>query len=405
MKVLHIAKYDLKGGAAIAAHNSVLAQREIGIDARMAVGRKLGNDPFVSGPKGWRDKLALVNFAAEQVVSRLICADPRDSRSLGFFGQRGSTMWSEFAPDVVVLHNIDGVLGLRDIRRIPAPVVWRMHDMWAVSGHRHYAGDYYTAPRLSRVGASLDRYLRKSKTRLVEGRQLLFCPPSQWLAGEVRDRFGPAADVAVVPNSVDTAVFRSLSQKLAREKLGISHSGPLLLFGAASGTSDPRKGVDLLAEAMATYREVLSKQNVELLVFGGEWPSAYSDILPVRSLGKITSRANLSMVYSAADLTVVPSREENLSMTVLESLACGTPVAAFNIGGMPDMIEHGINGFLIEPFDVSVLGRALIDIECATSMRTAARHSILGRFDRPSEAHQMQSIFQELIERDGTPAL
>src|SRR5687767_10734601 len=94
MRVLHLAKYDLKGGAAIAAYNSMRAQRELGIDARMAVGRKLSDDPFVIGPSYWGDKLAVLRFAAEQIPGRIIGADRHDSRSVGLFGRSADSLCS-----------------------------------------------------------------------------------------------------------------------------------------------------------------------------------------------------------------------------------------------------------------------------------------------------------------------
>ena len=397
MKILHVSKYDLKGGAAIAAYNSMHAQRDLGLDARMAVGRKLGDDPLVSGPSYWGDKISLLRFAGEQFPGRLMGADRYDSRSMGLFGRGRRALFDGFEPDVVVLHNIDGVLSLRQLRDIRQPVIWRMHDLWAVSGHRHYEGGYHPRPaRFGALATLIDKHLRNTKLELPARRKLLYCPPSQWLAASARKALGPAPQVVVVPNGVDVGVFRPTDRDEARAKIGIDHRGPLLLFGAASGPADLRKGGDLLLQALVSQRDELLARNVKLAVFGGDWPPDWSGAFEAISLGKIRERDRLALAYSAADLTIVPSREENLSLTVLESLACGTPVVAFDIGGMPDMIDDGRNGWLIPPFDLGALGQRLLATDRWSSLRVAARESILGRFDRASEAKGMLSLYRQL---------
>jgi glycosyltransferase involved in cell wall biosynthesis len=351
VKVLHIAKYDLKGGAAIAAHNSVLAQRAIGIDARMAVGRKLGHDEFVAGPTGLGEGLSLARFVAEQLPSRLIGADRSDSRSLGMFGRSPAALLGDFRPDVVMLHNIDGVLSLDGIRRMPVPVVWRLHDMWAVSGHAHSLAGYPEPRRFRRFAGWLDRRLMRSKDELLASRVIQFCPPSHWLADEVRQRFGAAARVEVIPNSVDTDAFRPVDKANARRELGVVHDGPLLLFSAASGMKDHRKGADLLIAALRSRRDDLLAQGTHLLVVGGELPAEFADVLPATSLGRIIDRKKLALAYAAADLTVAPSRVENLSMVVLGITRKRNAGRSVCHRGMPDMIEDGVNGKLVDPFD------------------------------------------------------
>jgi glycosyltransferase involved in cell wall biosynthesis len=398
MKVLHVAKYDLKGGAALAAYSSMRAQRALGLDAVLSVGRKLGSDPHVRGPSLLGDKWAIARFAAEQMPARLIGVSRHDTRSIGLFGRSFASLSRGFHPDVVVLHSVDGVLSLGEIERIPHPVIWRMHDMWAIAGHRHYEGGYLPGPkRLYGLAERLDKRLRAAKLALPRRRQMLYCPPSQWLAREASEALGPEADVAVVPNGIDTDNFRPVARGEARAALGIQHKGPLVLFGSASGSSDRRKGGDLLLEALAPRRDELEARNIKLCLLGGEWPVAAQAALPVISLGRISDRGRLRLAYSACDVTIVPSREENLSLMVLESLACGTPVVAFAIGGMPDMIEHGRNGWLVPEVGSAALGEALLSLDCCEAMRQTARASVIGRFDRESEARGMLALFERLI--------
>jgi glycosyltransferase involved in cell wall biosynthesis len=120
----------------------------------------------------------------------------------------------------------------------------------------------------------------------------------------------------------------------------------------------------------------------------------------VRHLGHVTDRRLLSIIYNAADVFAAPSRVENLANTVLESLACGTPVVAFDIGGMPDAIDHKINGYLAAPFDTAAFAEGIqwcLAQRDRNEIRTACRKKVLTAFSRDQETDRYISLYERLL--------
>lgn len=403
MKVLHISKYDCKGGAALAALNSVATQREIGIDAIMLAGRKLGNDPFVLGPTPIGDLVAVERYAIERLPARLAGLPKTDTRSVGWTGLKIRPILEIIRPDVVVLHNVDGVLRIEDLTRIGVPVIWRMHDAWPLLGTRHYC-EGSVPRRFESLFDRLDGRVAYRKRKAMENMaSLTFCPPSRWL-GEMVTAARTGADVEVVANGIDTGLFSPVSERMAsRLRLGFDESDFVVLFGAATGTADPRKGFDLL-ECALKKMSIGGAKRIKIATFGGYAGREPVCGFPAVHFGRVSDRAALAEIYGVADIAVVPSREENLSLTVIEALSCGTPVVAFDIGGMPDMICSGTNGWLVPAHDVKGLATAIVHASESgdelLAMRTAARETATNRFDRFVEARRMASLFERLL-REG----
>jgi len=400
MRVLHISKFDRKGGAAIAAFNSVRSQRALGLDARLAVGRKLSDADFVIEPKGLSKARAAFAFAAERLPFRALGVPRFDVRSVGRFGIDVASLVRVQDPDLIVLHNIDGVASLEAMARINRPIVWRMHDMWATLGIRHY--DDGTDP-LSGVSAVLDRWTLRRKAAAVSAvANLTLCPPSRWL-GEV----GKASPITggrpcvVIPNGIEIDAFTPAGAREARAALGIPVDSLVIAFGASSGADEPRKGGDLLRAAIESGAEALRNAGIHLLVYGGGGEAFAGLDLPITTLGHLPPGTGMAGVYRAADIAVVPSRMENLSLTVLEAMACGTPVVAFRIGGMPDMIRDGDNGWLAEPVSAPALlkaiERAVKQLRNDPNLPQRARQEIESRFSLESEARAMCSMFERIL--------
>ena len=166
--------------------------------------------------------------------------------------------------------------------------------------------------------------------------------------------------IAVVPNPIDTERWQPIDQRLARQLLDLPQDCPLLLFGAMGGVNDPRKGGDLLLAALARLSHEPSLQSLELVVFGQFAPQSPPQLgFPVHYTGHLHDDLSLRALYSAADVMVIPSRQDNLPNTGLEAHACGTPVVAFNTGGLPDIVEDRVTGALAEPFEPSSLAAAI----------------------------------------------
>jgi glycosyltransferase involved in cell wall biosynthesis len=412
VRVLHISKYDRKGGASRAAYNSVISQRSSGIEAELLVGRKLSADDFVHSVRSVSKLPILFRFVGEKSPHTLF--GNADVRSLHVFGLRAETIERVFRPDLVVLHKVDGIVAVSELEKFTVPVIWRIHDMWPICGSQHYQADeqvvgpnapHWTGNRLQRA---IDNRVFEYKRRIYDrARQLSFCPPSHWLGDCLRQSpiFDRPPSVEVVPNGIDTATFTPVEKNVARQALGLPEDAKIVLFGAASGANRKRKGFDLLIDALNRLDHRTSERTV-LLVFGDKLPEEI-DVpnITVSSVGAIRDDEMLARIYSAADLLVSPSRQENLSLTVLESLACGTPVVAFDIGGMPDMISDGHNGWLARPFDVDDLHDKIhtaisLSAEALEPFGISARQTVMDNFSLQAEAVGMQRLFRRILDQE-----
>jgi glycosyltransferase involved in cell wall biosynthesis len=415
MRALIVNSEDRRGGAARAAHRLHLALRDAGVDARMLVQVKHGDEASVLGPQS---AVALLTAGLRPAADLLPLALYRQRRKVTFYpgwlpGGLASRI-RDLQPDVVHFHWITGgAVDVRSFRSINRPLVWTLHDMWAFTGGCHYDEDCGKfASRCGRcpvLGSNqaldLSSFGWRRKQRGYRGAHLTIVAPSRWLGDAARG--SPLLQdfpVIVIPNPIDTAVFRPIDKQLARQMLNLPPDQQIILFGALRATSEPRKGFPLLQEALQEFSRGNSK--CFAVIFGASQPSAAPDFgMPSMFLGTLNDDVSLALLYSAADVFVAPSRQENLSNTVLESLSCGTPVVAFSIGGMPDMIDHQRNGYLAQPFDAGDLARGLEwvlnNAERAASLAQRAREKALEEFDERTIAKRYLDLYQDAVEAFG----
>ena len=369
MKLIIANHSDINGGAARAAYRIHLALRNSGIGSQMLVNVSASGDWTVKGPTGNLAKV--ITLIRPQLVTPLRQLF-RTANPIIHSPALVPSCWPERInvsdADVVHLHWVQGeMLSIADIARIRKPIVWTLHDMWAFCGAEHYTTDhrwrhgYRHDNRPEHEGGfDLNRWAWQRKRKHWRKPLHIVCP-SHWLADCARSS-ALMADwpVTVVPNPIDTVRWQPIDQRLARQLLGLPQDCPLLLFGAMGGGNDPRKGSDLLHAALAQLRTVPILQSVQLVVFGQLAPQSADQLgFPVHYTGHLHDDLSLRALYSAADAFVLPSRQENLPNTGLEAHACGTPVVAFNIGGLPDIVDDRVTGALAEPFEPASFAAAI----------------------------------------------
>jgi len=225
-----------------------------------------------------------------------------------------------------------------------APIVWTLHDLNPLRGIWHYEPlpNERTPERMSYESRAIE-IKRRALSRIPKDR-LTFVGPSRWMVEECRkspitERF----PVVHIPYGLDTGVFTPRDPSLLRAMFGIPADSCVIGF-VADNIDDPRKGMKSLLEALHLLRK--EYRSIHLVTVG------HGDISVVEithtQLGPIKNDRLLSFFYSACDLFVCPSLQDNLPNTVLESLACGTPVVGYRIGGLPDMVQDRINGHMVE---------------------------------------------------------
>lgn len=279
-------------------------------------------------------------------------------RSPARFGSLTASDINKSGADVVHLHWVtDGFLSVETIGKIKKPIIWSLCDAWAFSGTEHYATESstlrsregYTKRNRNPTdsGFDLDRWTWERKVNAWK-QPMHLLPASTWLTeATATSKLMGSWPITRIPHIVDTNVFTPSSALRASTK-------PQLLFLTSAGIHDSRKGWDLLALA-------LEKPELETTVhvtIVGPVPTK-SEQAEIRAQsqheftfhGEARGDHELVELYRNADITIVPSREDNMPITAMESQSCGTPVVAFAIGGLLDIVQPGLSGYLAKPED------------------------------------------------------
>lgn len=415
MRVVHVSTFETQGGAARAACRLHRGLTSLGVDSRMLVRDRASDDARVQVPAARASRLlaraaALGDDATQMIHSR---------RKPGVFTAtwaptRVARETRSLEPDVVNLHWLgSGFVPPESLPRIGKPLVWTLHDTYAFTGGCHYPWDCdkYTGrcgacPVLgSRLGFDVSRIVWKRKALSWRSIELTIVAPSRWM-GECARKSSLFRDrrVEVIPYGMDTSVFRPVDRAMARELLGLPPDKKLVSFVAAGGASNPIKGFHHLASAS----HLLPSEDVEVVVAGASsLPDSVKLGVPVRCIGAVHDDLTLALLNSAADVAVVPSEQENLANTVLEALACGNPVIAFDVGGMPDMIIDRVNGVLVPPFDTRALASAVMwvinDSARQRQLSAAARKRAESEYALEVQARRYRALYEDLLRVPSAP--
>lgn len=363
LKILHLSHSDLSGGAAKAAYRIHTSLRSIGVESYLGVDLKLSDDWTVISPKSNFDRVKMrIRSAMATQLNRIHTTNNLSLHSSSFFNSRWLSYINKSNFDVVHLHWVGHeMLSIQDIGKINKPIVWTLHDMWPFCGAEHYATDFRWRDGYSRLnrdtnegGFDINRWawLRKKKhwSRLMH-----IVAPSSWLANNVRlSALLGGQPVSVIPYPIDLLDWQPVDKVTARNLLKLPNNVPIVLFGAMGGGKDLRKGFDLLAKSLTELHSKNIFLDLQVVIFGESRPKNPVNLgFATHYVGSLSDQLSLRILYSAADVMLVPSRQDNLPLTAIESFACGTPVVAYDIGGLSDIVDHKINGYLARQFDVS----------------------------------------------------
>lgn len=434
MRVTHLSNYHLFGGAAVAANRLHRAlQKQVwtnhSIESTMLVG--VPNRLEKHRPEPGVLYLAN-NFLAEQtafgrfVAERLYFLPHERDPSVRFQfspARFGATL--NFHPaiqqaDVLHLHWINfgflSIDGLRSLFALQKPIVWTLHDQWAFTGGCHYSRgcDHFLShcrncPYLKNPGEhDLSDKVFEQKQTLFHNANVHFTSPSHWLAHEAQQSaLLREFSFTVIPYAIDQMAFRLMDRTEANAQLNLPDANqqstgrsPRLLFGSANVT-DARKGFRQFAEALTLLNQQHPDLTPEIILFGKGRSYLFNELpYTVRHLGLLTAEEDIVAAYNAADAMVVPSLEDNLPNTVIEALACGTPVVGFRTGGIPEMIDHGQNGYLADIGSVQQLADGLAFILTHPNpeeLRQNARQSAEARFSEDVVARQHIDLYQKML--------
>jgi glycosyltransferase involved in cell wall biosynthesis len=365
MRVLLINTSERVGGAAIAASRLMESLKNNGIKAKLLVRDKQTDQiSVVSLNRSW---MMVWKFIWERIIIWKANHFKKNNLFAVDIANTGTDITSmpEFQQaDIIHLHWINqGMLSLNNIEKILAsgkPVVWTMHDMWPCTGICHHARECthyqqgcHHCPYIYKGGSKKDLSTRifRKKQNIYKGRHISFITCSQWLEGQAaKSALLTGHSIASIPNPINTNLFKPRDKKEAREACMLPQNTKLILFGSVKIT-DKRKGIDYLVEACNLLVKKYPELSAQLgVVVFGKRSEELEELLPLKvyPLDYVSNEHQMVDIYNAVDLYVTPSLEENLPNTIMEAMACGTPCVGFNVGGIPEMIDHLHNGYVAE---------------------------------------------------------
>jgi len=364
MKILHISTADKSGGAAIAAlrlNNAMLAS---GLYSKLLVKKKDSSQGSVISvsKNGKRTKLKDFFLSIWNYLLNKYLLKPSYIYSFSNWGIHISHLSELKEADVIYIHWVNNFLSIKEISKIlnlGKPVFFFMHDMWHITGGCHYSFECNlyesrckNCPLLRGRFFDSASYIFKRKEKLLKSNSnLYYITPSRWLEHCVsKSSILGINKVITIPNVLDANIFKEIDSKTARNILNLPQDKQLLLFGADGGTANPYKGWKYLKQAL---NDLSKKDNIELVIFGNTLSPHESEQIPyfIHSFGKVYDEYSLSLLYNAVDVFITPSLVDNYPNTILESLFCGTPVVAFDVGGIPDLVKHQVTGYLAKTKD------------------------------------------------------
>jgi glycosyltransferase involved in cell wall biosynthesis len=418
MKILLIGKHPTTGGAAIASYRLMKALRARDVEVKMLV--QEGGIPaegIYSTTRGWaKKKINLLRF----IFERLVFLRFERSRSIRFLFSIANTgecivrnpLVKE--ADVIHLHWINaGFLSLRSLKellQLGKPLVWTFHDMWPFTGGCHYALDCksYTrecgsCPYLRKPSKrDLSHRIWKRKEQVFKNSLVHVVTPSHWLEACVRESslLGHWR-LRTIHNPIDHELYKPLPREESCHHLGLDASKKYILFGAAN-MNNMLKGFTYFQEAVKILVENNKVgEDTEILLFGKTRRDLASTFpLPAKEFSFVSSTQTMIHLYSVAHVFVIPSLQDNLPNTILESMFCGTPVVGFRTGGIPEMIVHQENGYLAEFKSATDLAAGMAwGLMPASYDRLSerTREIALERFSRDLSVEQHIELYKSLI--------
>jgi glycosyltransferase involved in cell wall biosynthesis len=411
IRVCHLTSGPLSGGAArgaLALHQALLAA---GLDSTL-VTDVVGGSPGA----GVVQLPAVVHPKVDQAARRSLDQLPVKlyRRRFGALftpaisGRSIQRIAAAMTADVINLHWVGGgLVSMRSLRRVRAPVVWTLRDLWPATGGCHYPSihdcdrfehECGRCPHLnSRLQWDLSHLTWRNKLRSLP-RDLTVVGISTWVAEEARrSSLFRDREILAIPNCIDTDTFAPVDRATARRILGLPEDVKLVLAGALN-PADPYKGWPLLLQALAR-----TTHDCRTIMFGDTTVAQLGAVPRLLSgFGHVSDDLKLRLLYAAADVYVSAATNEAFGKTIAESLSCGTPAVVFSAAGPKDIVSHQESGYLATPFDPESLAAGIdwvLSHPDPDALSRAGRRRAEARFSKPVAAQAYLDLYRRLLNR------
>jgi len=398
-----VSDLETQGGAAIATSRLARALCNLGHRITRIVNKGDGEE------HSWQT--IQLSFAPYDRMARYVTPAPVFRMAArGSYRLKLANLLKRIRPEAINIHNLHGAASLGWTPALAetcskyAPTFWTLHDMWSFTGRCAYSfecrrfleGCDAECPTPHEYPALAEKLISPSwrmRQRILDSDiGLTAITPSRWLAQEAKTGLWAGRRVVSIPNGLPLDVYQPLPRALAREALGIRAQGVVLLIVAVR-LGERRKGGDILAAAMPH----ITQRPLTILTLGMGALAIKGEGLNVHSLGYVDHEQTRVLAYNAADLLVHAAPVDNLPNVVMESIACGTPVVAFPVGGVPEMVKPGKTGWLANRVCsvsfAAAVGHALSDLKRLSGLRKACRIFAEGEWSDEKQAQQYFSLF------------
>jgi len=418
LKVVHLNTYDGNGGAGRACMRLNRALLSQNIDSKIIVHYKFGKNPQIGDfntnliQKAWTAATILLERAWAKRYLKAV----KTPFSFTWFGRSVIHHPDVKNADIIHLHWVNhGFLNpkhIAEIAKLNKPVVWTFHDSNAFTGgcHVRYTCDHFErecgdCPLLKNASPNdYSHRIWKQKNGAYQKLGFDIIAPSSWMKSSIlRSSLLKDRTINQIPNTIETDIFKPQDKTEVKRKAELPEDKFILLSGFMPSRKDMHKGTSYLLESLELLKTRLGEKadQVELVVFGNRDDKNLPDF-PFKTtfLGKINNDEQLAVCYAAADAFLIPSLEDNLPYTVMESLSCGTPVIAFTTGGIPDMVTHEHNGYLAtyrssESFADGM--EWIINHPDRQQLNQNARQTVMDKFSERIIAQKHIDLYKQLI--------
>lgn len=363
MKVVHLSTTD-SGGAYKATRRISESMQSCGIQSEILIRTKTYRD--TNGIDYFSNDFSRIISKIKNVGNLLLSEGEIVS---DYFGTDITKHPLVSEADVVFLHWVNSFVSYDVVDKLQflgKPIIWVMHDMWLFTGGCHcdqYCGKYElgcgNCPLLKKQienDISKKNFTRKQK--MFHNGNICIVGPSKWIVSCAQNSLITNRQrIERIPNPIDTRKYHPLDRKKELyNKYSLDGKKKIILYGAMNAVGDKNKGFTYLKEAI----EKLDKNKYQLVIFGNRTEDLeIKELISTRFLGYIHEEENLIELYNLADVFVCPSQQENYPNSVLEAQACNTPVVAFSIGGITDIVEHKKTGYLCSYGDTDAMARGI----------------------------------------------
>jgi glycosyltransferase involved in cell wall biosynthesis len=289
--------------------------------------------------------------------------------------------------DIINLHWVADFLDWKSFfKKTTKPIVWTLHDMLPFTGGFHYEKGFPFKEYRRLINHNL-----KIKNSALIHPNLTIVSPSLWLKKKSIKSylFSPYFHIKIF-NGLNTDIFKTYDKEVARRIFDIPIHSKIILF-VADYVTNYRKGINLLLESLP-----LLKEKVHLVIIGSQ-SHQFKKQTQTHCLGKIQDDRLMALAYNTADVFVIPSIEDNLPNTVIESLCCGTPVVGFNVGGISEIITPTQNGLLCENISAKALAESINNALNLSFDNKRIREDGINLFNQKLQVKKYTNLYKTIL--------